>query len=107
MEDNLIRVHKKWKSIQHEIDMRKHAATMEKKAGGDQLLLPQAGGRVAKALFSKGGSVEKLMRRVYQEGLEKLKNNSFESNEEKKEWEDFRDNLDPSELEVVTSRLWQ
>ena len=47
------------------------------------------------------------MRRTYNNGLQKLQDNSFESKEAKKEWEQWRDGMTPEELSMVTSEDWE
>ncbi|KNG52895.1 hypothetical protein TW65_09277, partial [Stemphylium lycopersici] len=54
-----------------------------------------------------GGILEKIMRRTYHDGLQKLKDNSFDSKEAKEEWQHFRDGLTPEELAVVTNKDWK
>ena len=46
------------------------------------------------------------MRRTYNEGLHKLKTNTFKSKEAKEEWQRFRDKMSPEELAVVTDEHW-
>lgn len=107
LENSLQKVHKKWANIQFEIDMRKHEASLMKVGSGDKTSGQGGGSRVEKALFSAGGTVEKLQRKIYEDGLHKLKTNSFADQQEKTEWEDFRDSLTPEELATVSSEQWQ
>jgi hypothetical protein len=47
------------------------------------------------------------MRTTYSDGLAKLKSNSFESKEAKKEWQEFVGSLTPDELGIVTAQHWE
>jgi len=80
-------VHKKWDRIFHEVDLRKHTRALEKVS--QVTTTPHTGNssRTYTRIYSSGGVLEKIMRRTYNNGLQKLQDNSFESKEAKKEWE--------------------
>jgi hypothetical protein len=58
-------------------------------------------------LYSSGGTLEKIMRNTYQEGLAKLNGNCFSSKQDKEEWQRFVDELSPDELAMVSDSQWK
>lgn len=89
--------------------MRRHQATLGKlgDAPEDTSTSKASTSRAAQRIYGLGGVYEKILRREYMDGLQKLNTNSFESKAEKEEWEKFRDKLSPDELALVTKVNWQ
>jgi hypothetical protein len=113
LEAELMRAHKKWDNIDHEINMRKHQAAM-KRAGQAISEAPAVTSSsnnnsscAAERLFSAGGALMKITRDEYRRGLKKLNTNNFKSPDEQKEWEDFRDSLSPTTLAIVSAKKWE
>ncbi|EMD63972.1 hypothetical protein COCSADRAFT_141976 [Bipolaris sorokiniana ND90Pr] len=100
--------HKKWSKIQNEIDKRRHKKTLHRvqEASKSSSSQPRQS-RSTTRLFASGGALEKLLRDEYQNGLHKLENNSFESKQEKDEWQAFVEALSPDELALVTDSQWE
>ncbi|RMZ71905.1 hypothetical protein GMOD_00009263 [Pyrenophora seminiperda CCB06] len=107
LQGRLDNAHKKWDTINHQVAMRKHHQILAQTTAIDED--SSEGGpqpRCALRLFGKGGTLEKIMRKTYEEGLANLNDNSFESKEAKNEWEEFVDKLTPEELSMVTNKTW-
>jgi hypothetical protein len=110
----LLKTHKKWDAIDHEINIRKHQAAM-KKAGqvrGETPAVAAAASSsnsscAAKRVFSASGALMKITWDEYRQGLKKLNANTFKSPTKQKEWEDFCDSLSPTTLAIVSAKKWE
>lgn len=107
MQTKLDHIHKKWEDIHHNVDLRQHDKALEKVAITTNSSNTESYSRPHLRIYSSGGILEKIMRRTYHDGLQKLKDNSFDSKEAKEEWQHFRDGLTPEELAVVTNKDWK
>jgi hypothetical protein len=114
LEAELLKTHKKWDAIDHEMNMRKHQAAMKKagQVGGETPAAAAAASssnssRAAERVFGASGALMKITRDEYRRGLKKLNANTFKSPTEQKEWEDFRDSLSPTTLAIVSAKKWE
>jgi hypothetical protein len=99
--------HKKWRKIQNELDLRRHKQTLGKlQEAGNSSLSTDSQTRADVRLYGSGGVVEKLLRKVYKEGEQKLQSDSFESQDEKDEWLKFCEGLSKEELAICVSEDW-
>jgi hypothetical protein len=90
--------------------MRQHRVAISKSAKPSQSEEKSAeeyGSRVEERLYGSGGAFEKILRNAYNEGFAKLQANKFESKAAKDEWLEFRNNLTPEELALVTDNNWK
>ncbi|KAJ8111992.1 hypothetical protein OPT61_g5543 [Boeremia exigua] len=110
LENKLAVVNRKWDSIQHEIDLRKHQAVMDSQLK-DTNKIPTAArtteGQAGVRIYGAGGTFEKLLRQEYQRGLRHLTANTFSSPDAKREWEAFRDSLSPKSMAIVLADDWE
>lgn len=108
LQTNLQAVHTKWANIDHLVAMRTFKKSLEKQpqdSGGsiDQPISSRAATRV----WGSGGVLEKTMRKIYQDGLVNLTNNTFENKQARDSWQEFVNGLTPKELQIVTDEQWQ
>ncbi|KAJ8115211.1 hypothetical protein OPT61_g3093 [Boeremia exigua] len=110
LENKLAAVKRKWDSIQHKIDLRKHKTVIDSQPK-DTNKIPTAArtteGQAGVRIYGAGGTFEKLLRQEYQRGLSHLTANTFSSTDAKREWEAFRDSLSPKSLAIVLADDWE
>ncbi|KAG9187930.1 hypothetical protein G6011_01853 [Alternaria panax] len=87
LQTKLDQIHQKWAHAYHEVDLRNHSRVLEKasQAHGDSTTTSKS--RTQVRIYGLGGVLEKIMRTTYNDGLVKLKSDSFKSKEAKKEWQ--------------------
>ena len=102
-----MRIMQKWEKIDLEIGKRQHAQTIKKisqtNTKDSQNTLPN---RAATRIYGTYGVYNDLLRREYQAGLAKLNSNSFATKEDKEEWQNFVETLEPHELQLVQDKEW-
>lgn len=104
MQTKLDHIHKKWEDIHHNVDLRQHDKALEKSAATTNSSHTESYSRSHLRIYSSSGILEKIMRRTNHNRLQKLKDNSFDSKEAKKKWQQFWDSLTPKKLAVVTNK---
>lgn len=115
MESALQRVYKRWDDIRHQQDLRNHEHTMHKRQKLDDSKRTDQEEPSTyrwKNTFGPGGAFESIQRRIYQDGLEKIKKNRWKNAAEKEQWQAWRDGvglgaLSKDELSIVSSNNWQ
>jgi hypothetical protein len=100
-------VETKWADIQTEVSRRKLNAVLGTKEEELEELDYDHESRQSLRMYGSGGAYEKIMRDCYHEGLSKMNNNSFESKDEREEWEQFVATMSPEMLAVVQDTEWR
>ena len=111
----LKRVYAKWDNIRHQQDLRRHESTMYKRQKLDHdksLVQEEMSTYRYRNTLGPGGALQKIQRRIYQDGLKKLQKNRWKNPAEKERWlawcnGDGADALIPEELAMVSSDTWQ
>ncbi len=86
----------------HQASLTRISETAEKPAAEQTYL-----NRPSERIYGSGGVLEKITRKIYQDGLKNLKNRTFQNKAAQKEWEEFRDGLSPDTLKMVLDEDWE